>query len=67
MKNLTEIIEQIHAIKSNIAHAEQTFKNSNNEIVKENCLQMMKQWKESLWILNWVIETENTIINKENF
>ena len=65
MKNLTEIIEQIIAIKSNIAHAEQTFKNSNNEIVKENCSQMIKQWKESLWILNWVIETENKILNNK--
>jgi hypothetical protein len=67
MRNLTEIIEQIQAIKSNIENAEQTFKNSNNEIVKEHSRQLIKQWKESLWILNWVIETENTLTNKENF
>ena len=64
MRNLSEIIKEINQLKCNISNAKENFKNSNNELVKQNCLLSIKEWEQSLRVLFWVIETENTLTNK---
>lgn len=64
MKHLAEIIKQIEVLKSNIENAKQNLKNSNDFFVQINCKKFIKEWQESIRVLELVLEIENKFENK---